>query len=132
MTEGERRAALSALDRIEARLGQEELVEVLPTGADVIPEISTVPDLIFWQPTELVEPSPGWMDTILRLLPAAGSVAAGFFRFPATTPTPVYGPAPVSKVPAPSTAIPWWGWALIGVGGLGAVGVTFAILRRTF
>lgn len=87
------------------------------------------PDLFFMPPTEPVEPPPGtsWgLTDLLRLLPAAGAIAAPFLRF-----TPRGAPAPGVVVPVTTTTpMPWWGWALIGVGGLGAVGIGFAVLRR--
>jgi hypothetical protein len=87
------------------------------------------PDLFFMPPAEIVEPPPGtsWgLTDLLRLLPAAGAIASPFLRF-----TPRGAPAPGVVVPVTTTApMPWWGWALIGVGGLGAVGIGFSILRR--
>lgn len=86
------------------------------------------PDLFFMPPNEPVEPPPGtsWgLTDLLRLLPAAGAIASPFLRF-----TPRGAPSPGAVVPVVTTPMPWWGWALIGVGGLGAVGIGFTILRR--
>lgn len=88
------------------------------------------PDLFFLPPTQ---PGPAPAETpsfglpdLLKLVAAGGAVAAPYLKnfLPGTT-----TPKPVVPATTPSTGMPWWGWTLLGVGGVGA---GIFLLRRFF
>lgn len=92
----------------------------------------TNPDLIYNPPVQPTQPAGGsgssWgTPDALKLITAGGLVASPFIKKTATTTAPKPG-----GLVTTSTGMPWWGWALIGLGGLGAVGVGFSLLRRIF
>lgn len=141
ISEAERISILGQLDRIERRLqlGQDEFSDIGPvdtgTPAFTSPSDFDLPSSSYgalpYGEQPAAQPSTFWGD-LFKVVTAAGGAAISIFK-PTATAKPVYGPGGLVPKPVATTptlaGIPWWGW-LLGLGGLGAVGIGIAVLRR--
>jgi len=127
---------LQSVDASDWVVSEEQVADIQTYAADVV-EIARLINLGQVQarppgPTPAPAPAPagggGGFPDLTPLLTAAAAAAAAFLpgaKKPGTQPVPKPVPRPV---PA-SSGMPWWGWGLIGVGGLVGLATVVKVVR---